>query len=106
VSGATGTSTYSLITSQPSSDGPEIKTPAFTEFIDAVRALHDEAQKSCVLNCRPKIPHAPQLNLLPEWEMHTPDKFLQKLQVLPIIFDNVVNCLEGHEIFYNRSNNP
>ncbi|KAG1743528.1 hypothetical protein EDD22DRAFT_958763 [Suillus occidentalis] len=106
VSGATGTSTYSLIISQPSSDGPEMATPAFTEFIDAIRALHDEAQKSCVLNSRPKIPHAPQLHLLPEWEMHAPDKFLRKLQVLPIVFDNLVKHVEGHENFYNRSNNP
>lgn len=59
VSGTTGTNAYSLLTSQPSSDGPEMATPAFTEFIDMVCALHDEAQKSYVLNSRPKIPHTP-----------------------------------------------
>ncbi|KAG2061610.1 hypothetical protein BDR06DRAFT_1001889 [Suillus hirtellus] len=56
-------------------DRPEMATPAFTEFIDAVRALHDKGQKSCVLDTRPKLICAPQLHLLPEWEMYAPEKF-------------------------------
>ncbi|KAG2073882.1 hypothetical protein BDR04DRAFT_1009274 [Suillus decipiens] len=79
--------------------------PAFTEFIDAVCALHDEAQKSYILNARPKFTCAPQLHLLPEWEMYAPEKFCQKLCVSPIIFDHLVACLQLHLIFYNNLHN-
>jgi hypothetical protein len=76
MSGITATTSHSLsVASQFLSDGPEMAMPAFTEFIDAVRALHDKAQKSCVLNARPKLIRAPQLHLLPEWEMYAPEKF-------------------------------
>jgi hypothetical protein len=106
MSGITATTSHSLsVASQFLSDGPEMATPAFTEFINAVRALHDEAQKSRVLNARPKLICAPQLHLLPEWEMYAPEKFCRKLQVPPPVFDHLVACLELHPIFHN-SHNP
>ncbi|KAG2053201.1 hypothetical protein BDR06DRAFT_886398 [Suillus hirtellus] len=80
--------------------------PAFVEFIDTVCALHDEVQKSCVLDTRPKLIRVPQLHLLPEWEMYAPEKFHQKLCVPPIVFDHLVACLEPHPILYNNSHNP
>lgn len=73
MSGITATTSHSLgVSSQFLSDRPEMATPAFAEFIDAVRALHDEAQKSRVLDTRPKLIRALQLHLLPEWEMYAP----------------------------------
>ncbi|KAG2064170.1 hypothetical protein BDR04DRAFT_1035994 [Suillus decipiens] len=75
------------------------------EFIDAVHALHNEVKISCVLNARPKLSHAPQLHLLPEWRMHAPDKFCQKLHVCPAVFNKLIECIQPHAIFYNNSNN-
>jgi hypothetical protein len=76
------------------------------EFIDAVCAKHDEVEISRVLDARPKLSHAPQLHLLPEWGMHAPDRFCQKLHVSPAIFNKLVECIQPHGIFYNNSNNP
>jgi len=75
MSGITVTSAYSLAASQLLSDGPQMASQAFMEFIDAVRALHNEVEISHVLDVRPKLSHAPQLHLLPEWGMHAPDRF-------------------------------
>lgn len=107
MSGITATTSHSLgVSSQFLSDRPEMATPAFAEFIDAVRALHDEAQKSRVLDTRPKLIRALQLHLLPEWEMYAPEKFRQKLHVPPVVFERLVACLKPHPIFYNNSHNP
>jgi hypothetical protein len=98
MSGITATTSHSLsVASQFSSDGPEI---------DVVCALHDKAQKSCVMNARPKLICAPQLHLLPEWEIYAPEKLHQKLQFPPPVFDHLVACLEPHLIFCNNSHNP
>jgi hypothetical protein len=105
MSGIIVTSAYSLAASQLSSDGPQMASRAFTEFIDAVRALHDEVEISRVLDAKPKLSHAPQLHLLPEWGMHAPDRFCQKLRVSPAIFDKLVEHIQSHAIFYNNSNN-
>jgi hypothetical protein len=68
--------------------------------------LHNEVEISRVLDARPKIIHAPQLHLLPEWGMHAPDRFCRKLCVSPAIFDKLVECIQPHAIFYNNFNNP
>ena len=77
----------------------------FGQFIDAVCALHDEVEKSRVLNSRPKLSRSPQLHLLPEWALHVPEKFQRKLRISPSVFDALVKCIEDHPIFYNSSNN-
>ncbi|KAG2048435.1 hypothetical protein BDR06DRAFT_984800 [Suillus hirtellus] len=59
-----------------------------------------------VLNARPKLSHAPQLHLLPEWGMHAPDKFLRKHCVSPAVFNKLIEHIQPHAIFYNNSNNP
>jgi hypothetical protein len=106
MSGITVTSAYSLAASQLSSDGPQMASRAFTEFIDAVHALHNGVEISRVLDARPKLSHAPQLHLLPEWGMHAPDRFCRKICVSPAIFDKLVEHIQPHTIFYNNSNNP
>jgi hypothetical protein len=91
-----------------SSDGPQLCSCIFTEFINAICALQDEVKKCRVLDIRPWLSHAPQLHLLPEWAILSPEKFRRKLRVDPQVFDKLTERiqLEGHPIFYNNSNNP
>jgi hypothetical protein len=89
-----------------SSDGPQLCSCIFTEFINAICALQDEVKKCRVLDIRPWLSHAPQLHLLPEWAILSPEKFRRKLRVDPQVFDKLTERIQGHPIFYNNSNNP
>lgn len=71
-----GITASSLLSShRHSSEEPAMYQRIFGQFIDAVCVLHDEVEKSCVLNSRPKLSCSPQLHLLPEWVLHAPEKF-------------------------------
>jgi hypothetical protein len=78
----------------------------FTQFVDAIGALHDEVEKCRVLNVCPHLNRAPQLHLLEEWALFSPDKFRRKLCVEADVFDELTKLIQEHPIFYNRSNNP
>jgi hypothetical protein len=89
-----------------SSDGPQLCSCIFTEFINAICALQEEIEECCVLDIRPQLSCAPQLHLLPEWAMFSPKKFCRKLRIDPQVFDKLTERIQGHPIFYNNSNNP
>ncbi|KAH7911779.1 hypothetical protein BJ138DRAFT_1005858 [Hygrophoropsis aurantiaca] len=78
----------------------------FHEFLDAVAAEEDEVIRSRVLNKRKKIGRAPQLHLLEEWALESPENFRHKLRVDPAVFDGIINKIDDHPIFQNKSNNP
>ncbi|KAG2069352.1 hypothetical protein BDR04DRAFT_1128883 [Suillus decipiens] len=110
MSGNSFATTFSIASSSPhrlSSEEPlAMDQRFFGQFVDAVCALHDEVERSRVLNHRIKLSQALQLHLLSEWALHAPEKFHRKLRVSPDVFDALVNRIKEHPIFYNNSNNP
>jgi len=110
MSGNSFATTFSIASSSPhrlSSEEPlAMDQRFFGQFVDVVCALHDEVERSRVLNHRIKLSQAPQLHLLSEWALHAPEKFRRKLRVSPDVFDALVNRIKEHPIFYNNSNNP
>ncbi|KIK11405.1 hypothetical protein PISMIDRAFT_122763 [Pisolithus microcarpus 441] len=76
-------------------------------FENAIVALADEVEKLHYLNACKRAPHAPQLQLLKEWNLNNDlKKFHRKLHVDPDVFAYLVKKLEGHPVFSNNSNNP
>jgi hypothetical protein len=87
-------------------DIPDMCDQVFTHFIDAIRALHDEVEKCQVLDMRPSLTRAPQLHLLQEWVLLSPEKFCRKLRIDAEVFDKLTTLIQAHPIFHNNSNNP
>ncbi|KAG1816386.1 uncharacterized protein BJ212DRAFT_1480841 [Suillus subaureus] len=69
-------------------DIPDMCKRVFTQFADAITALHDE------------------LHLLEEWALFLPENFCCKLCVDVDVFDELTKLIQGHTIFYNNLNNP
>jgi len=81
----------------------------FLEFESLITVLHDEVEKSCYLAdwSRMQPPQAPQLQLLEEWSLEGDIPwFCRKLCVVPEVFVGIIQCIEGHPVFMNASNNP
>jgi hypothetical protein len=85
---------------------PYMCEQVFTQFVDTIGALHDEVEKYQVLNVCPHLNRTPQLHLLQEWALFSPDKFCRKLCVEVDVFDELTKLIQEHPVFYNRSNNP
>jgi hypothetical protein len=68
--------------------------------------LHDEVEKCRVLNVCPHLNCTPQLHLLEEWALFSPEKYCRKLRVEADVFDELMKLIQEHLIFYDHSNNP
>ncbi|KAH7919060.1 hypothetical protein BV22DRAFT_1023626 [Leucogyrophana mollusca] len=83
----------------------EIATRIFDIFRHAIVNVRDDIEMTRVLNPRPKISRAPQLHLLEEWALDSPEKFRRALRMDPRVFGRIVEILEDHPVFHNNSNN-
>ena len=92
--------------SDESDDSDDI-TAHYDRLQHDIAALRDEVARARVLHKPDEPPpRAPQLHILVHHEEHRPYLFRQKLRVDPIIFDDILDQISDHHIFYNRSNNP
>jgi hypothetical protein len=92
--------------SDESNDSDDIAT-CYNRIQHRIAALRDEVARAHVLNKPDEPPpRAPQLHMLIHHEKHRPYLFRQKLRVDPIIFDDILDQISDHQIFFNQSNNP
>ena len=81
----------------------------FIEFENIITALHDKVEKSWYLVDQSQMqpPQAPQLQLLEEWSLDRDTiRFCKKNCVVLDVFAGIAQCIGGHPVFYNTSNNP
>jgi hypothetical protein len=89
------------------SDGSILIHEEYARIIGSLTALRDEVQMACVLHTPDEPPmQAPQIQLLDHFAIHCPDLFRMKLRVNPDIFDDILDQISDHPVFYNQSNNP
>ena len=78
----------------------------FTDFHELTIALEDEVQKACVLNNCPPPACNLQIHLLDEWKLEHPHLFQCKLHVPFGVFVEIVDKIQGHDVFRNNSHLP
>jgi hypothetical protein len=84
----------------------DLEEQSFRHFDTEIKRLQYEILTTRVLNPKRRIAKSSQIHLLNEWRIDNLSQYRKKVRVDPDTFDQLLQKIQDHHIFYNNSNVP